>query len=101
MGRENRCVVGKRQEFLMNAPVQHCREFLSSVGWGEVGAAYVAHEQRIAGEHYSRAIGLAQIGHQDANTLERMSRSLKEPQAALPKLNLVPVAYGAVGELSS
>src|SRR5215831_14191148 len=101
MGREDHCVVGKRQEFLMNAPVEHCREFLGRVGWGEVGAAYVAHEQRIAGEHRRRAVGLAQIGHQNTNTLECMSRSLEEPHSALPKLDLVAVAHGAVRELSS
>jgi hypothetical protein len=92
-------IVGQRQELFMKAPVEHGSELLRGMSCGQVGPAHVAYEQRISREDGLRALGLAQIRHQNADALCGMAGGLQKPQAALPELKLVSVLDGDVGEL--
>ncbi len=85
----------------MNA-LEHDRgELLGRVGWRKIRPAHIAHEESVSREDRGRSTGLAAIVHQNANTLQCVSRSLQEPEAALSELNLVSVRHRDVKELSS
>src|SRR5437016_4441549 len=94
-------IVRKRQELLMNA-LEHDRgELLGCVGRRKIRPAHIAHEESVSREDRGRSVGLAAIEHQNANTLECVSRSLQEPEAALSELNHVAIRHGDVKELSA
>jgi hypothetical protein len=101
VGWKDLCIVRKRQEFLMNAVVEDRCQLLRSVGRGEIWASHIADEQSVSREDCLSPVGLRQIRQQHANTLDRMTRSLKEPKAALPEPNLISVPNGYVRKFSA
>jgi hypothetical protein len=71
------------------------------MGCGKVGLSHITHEERVTGEDCLWPLRLIHIGHEDANALHSMPRSLKEPEAASPELNFVPILDRDVRKLGS
>src|SRR5436305_14839222 len=101
MGGKDLRIVGKRQELLMNALVEHGGKLLRSMVCREIGPPHIANEKCISGEDGLRAAGLAQIAHDDANALGSVSGRFQKPETALPELDLVSAIHGDVREQST
>src|SRR5579871_3459530 len=96
---ENLCVIWKRQELVMNAPVHDRGKLLGSVVGGKVGPSHIPDEKRIAGEDGFRPIRLTQIAHHHANALDGMPGRLQELEPALSEPDFVSIANRGMGEL--
>ena len=90
-------VVGQGEQLLVEAIVEQGGELLGGVIGREIGAADIADEERVAGEHGAGARRAVEIGDHDADALERMAGSFEEAQAALAEGDLVAIVDGGCG----
>ncbi len=77
----------------MKALVKHAGELLRCVIWGEIGAAHIADEERVAGQH---RVGLGrtfEIGDQDRDAFEGVARRLQEAQDAVAEAQFVAIVH--------
>ena len=66
---KNLRIVRKRQELLMNAPVQDRGELLWRMSRRKIRPAHIAHEESVSGEDRGGLIRFAAILHHNANAL--------------------------------
>jgi hypothetical protein len=77
-------VVGKRQEPVMHAAVQHRGELLRRMGRRRVGPAHIVYEERVSRKDFGGPIRCAAIVHQNANALECVPWSVEERRQHWP-----------------
>ena len=100
MSRIDLSVVGERQQLLVNAAVKGRSKLLRSIGWREIRAAHVAHEERVSREDDGGPFRQAAIPHQDADAFDGVPGGLQELQTTLTEANFVSVLHRDVRELS-
>ena len=89
---------GRGEEFFVEALVEHGGEFLRGVVAGEIGAAYVADEEGVAGEDGSGMGGGSEVGEDGADAFDGVAGSVEEVEARVAELESVAVFDGGVGE---
>ena len=82
----------------MEALVEECGELLGGVVGGEVGAAYVAYEESVAGEDGSGVCGLGEVGEDGADAFDGVPGSVEEVEPGIAELEGVAVLDWGVGE---
>src|SRR5271165_3623992 len=73
VSREDFRVVRKSQQFLVKAVVQQRCQLLRCMASREVRPPDVAYKKGVTSKHLFRLAGLAEIRHQNANTLQRVA----------------------------
>jgi hypothetical protein len=96
--REDLRLLRQAQHLLVQAAVQLGGKLLRRLRGGEIGAANVAHEQRVAGKHGARALRLREVRQHHAHALLRMSGRLQEVQAGVSETNRIAVFHRLVRE---
>src|SRR6185312_13031835 len=89
------------QNLFAQAVVEQPRQFLRRMVFRKIGPADIADEERIAGEHGVRRVAAFEIGDDDADAFERMSRRLQKSQTALSERDFIAVAYRVVRKRSA
>ena len=98
VGGEDLGVVGELEEFFVQALVEQGGELLRGVVGGEIGAAYVADEESVAGEDGSGACGRGEVGEDGADAFDGVAGGVEEVEAGVAELEGVAVFDGGVGE---
>src|SRR6266496_26972 len=101
MRRKNFHFIGKLQQLVMQAAVEHGRKLLRGVVAGEIGAANVSHKQRVSGEYGSWPGMVDQVSHCNTNALQGVTWRLKKVETALAKPDGIAVFNRSVRERSA
>lgn len=89
--------VGEGHQFVLDTVVEHRAEFLGrhTGGGEEVGAADVADEQRVAGQHSVGDLVVAVLVHEDADRLGGVAGGLHDLQGHLAEGDALALGEGA------
>jgi hypothetical protein len=98
VGWEDFGVVWEFEELAVQALVEHRGEFLRSMVAGEIGAADVADEERVAGEDGARVRWLGEVGEDGADAFDGVPGSVEEVEPGIAELEGVAVLDWGVGE---
>ncbi|KAF5048555.1 hypothetical protein DSECCO2_448880 [anaerobic digester metagenome] len=92
--------VGKREEFLVQALVQHLRHLAPAVLAGEIGSPDVARKECIAGKNHQGIVGDRAVTQQERYALNGVTRRLQDLNLERSELKRLPFPHrGAEPEL--
>ena len=100
MGRVDLDVVAQRKELVVQRIEQHPGQLLRCQIRRQIGTAYIADEQGVAGEHGQRLHATVQVRNHDRDALHRMAGSFQKTQDDAAETNLIAVVNRHVREAS-
>src|SRR5438477_9415591 len=101
MRRKDLRIIGKLQELVVQALVEHGGKLLRGVLSRKIGTADVSNKQRVSGKYRSWVGRLGEFGYRNTDALRCVTGSRKKIEPALTELQGVTVFNRCVGEGSA
>ena len=98
MSGEDFGIVGEFEKFFVETLVEHRGQFLRSVVAGEIGAAYVAYEEGVAGKDGAWVGGSDEVGEDGADAFDGVAGGVEEVEAGVAEAEGVAVFDRCVRE---